>query len=123
MKHVLLLVLFVSTLGAAVADDCADPSKTIERIEKMTSCYEAATLARECAFGSSLDIQIAGAAGDVCVKETRKMTPADQKLLGTMQARCSKAYARRIGSLYRSMHSFCNLSALEFINGVVTGAE
>jgi hypothetical protein len=125
MKTLLLaFALVLSSTAFAQEVTCSpDAGEIIASIEATTTCYDASTIAENCAWGSSVDVGIAGAAYDVCLKEAGKLTSADKKLLSTMEKRCEKAWANREGSLYRSAHSFCKLDALKFVNGVANAAN
>ncbi len=92
-----------------------DAEVVIAQISAKKTCAEASKLAETCAWGSSIDVQIAGAAGDVCLKEGGKLSKADTALLDRMSARCVKAYSNQQGTIYRSINAFCHLSAIEFI--------
>ena len=125
MKTLMLVcALALSTTALAQEVVCSpDAAEIITKIEATKTCYEASTIAETCAWGSAVDVGIAGAAYGVCLKEAGKLTRADQSLLKTMETRCAKAWANRDGSLYRSIHSFCKLDALKFINSVSNAAN
>jgi hypothetical protein len=94
-------------------------------IEKADSCYSAKSLAEACAYGSSLDIQTAGAAYGVCATELAKENPSKKLtgLLSNMNQMCDKKYEKVDGTMYRSMNAFCRLSAVEWILGIASPAE
>jgi hypothetical protein len=92
-----------------------DAGVLISQISAKKTCAEASKLAQACALGSSIDVHIAGAAGEVCLKEGGKLSKSDSILLKTMRARCVKAYSNQQGTIYRSINSFCQLSAIEFV--------
>jgi hypothetical protein len=125
MKTLLLaFALVLSSTAFAQEVTCSpDAGEIISSIEATTTCYDATTIAENCAWGSSVDVGIAGAAYGVCLKEAGKLTAADKKLLSTMEKRCEKAWANREGTIYRSIHSFCKLDALKFVNGVANAAN
>ena len=125
MKLTILALAFsLVAFGAQAEDQCSpDAEVVIASISAKPSCYEASKLAQECAWGSNVDIQIAGAAGAVCEKEMGKLKASDSSLLKTMKARCASAHARVPGSLARSANAFCVLSAIEFMNGIAHASE
>lgn len=119
MKSFLVLLALTTSMSAFSADQCSpDADETIARISEKTSCYEAKALAEECSWGSSIDVQIAGAAADVCLREAGTLSFSDMELLELMMSRCDKAYADLEGSLYRSANSFCKLEATQFITNL-----
>lgn len=133
MKKLILSVLVVMSAAAFAAepppvDPSVDPSApivcptTAENIATMislaSSCYEASSIANQCAYGSSADLQIVAAAKDICVKEAGPLSKADQSLLTRMSKRCVQAYKGQQGTMYMSMMAFCELKAVEFINSV-----
>lgn len=101
------------------------PEVFISLIEKAESCYAAQELASACAYGSSLDIQTAGAAYGVCEAELAKTNPSKEltDLLAGMKNKCNEKYADAQGTMYRSMNSFCHLSAIDWILGIASPLE
>jgi hypothetical protein len=59
-------------------------------------------------MGSSGDIQIAGAAVDVCRADFAK-TKDDVALFDRLAKRCEAKYAKSEGTMYRSFTAFCQL--------------
>lgn len=120
----IVLSLFFVT-SAALADGCEvngkdvlnDPVVFSKAIEKSETCYEAAALAESCAWGSSLDVQTVSLAYDVCSKELDSYNPDKNilSLLDVMKDTCNQKYMNLEGSMYRSMMSYCHLSALQWI--------
>lgn len=91
-------------------------------IENSESCYQAAELAKACAWGSSMDSMTAGTAYNVCAVEFEAQNPSVrlQKLLGIMEGFCSDKYEQMDGSMYLSMNAFCYLSSIEWALGIAT---
>lgn len=98
------------------------PEAFLALIEKADSCYSAKSLADACAYGSSLDVQTAGAAYSVCAAELAKEKPTKSlnTLLSNMKTLCNKKYEKAQGTMYRSMNSYCHLSAIEWVLGVAS---
>lgn len=100
-------------------DGAMDPEYITNQISAAESCYQAAKIAESCAFGSSLDNQIAGTAESVCDKATGKVSKSDQKLRKMMTDRCGKmCNPRTDGTLCQAEQAFCRLDASKFINSV-----
>ena len=93
-----------------------------ELISNAGSCYEAAGMARACAWGSSLDVSTAGLAADVCRNELATLSPEKQTtdLLESMTEACFDKYAEAQGTLAKSMSAFCRLDALSWIVDLAT---
>lgn len=125
MKTLMLTCALVLSSAAFAQDITCSPdaAEIITKIEATTTCYDASTIAENCAWGSSVDVGIAGAAYGVCLKEAGKLTRSDKSLLEKMEARCAKAWSNREGTMYRSIHSFCKLDALKFVNSVSNAAN
>lgn len=87
-------------------------------IQSRNSCFEVVDVATKCAWGSSADLQIAGAAREVCLKEAGAISKADQALLARMDKRCAASVKGQQGTMYMSIAAFCRLKAADFINGV-----
>lgn len=92
--------------------DCpSDADAIIKLIQNQVSCYEAQGVAEQCAYGSAIDTQIAGAAYEACSKNFSKLNRKDKKLLSQMEDRCTQKYGKKQGTMYLSMAAFCRLSA------------
>jgi len=130
MKTFLTIALMAFTT-TSFAQDCVDssgndisgePDAFYEIISNAGSCYQASQLAQACAWGSSLDVQTAGAAYDVCDDELKSLEPSDKltSLLKQMGNACSEKYDNEDGTMYRSMSSYCYLSAIAWIVNLAT---
>ena len=84
-------------------------------IEKQDSCYMAAKVARECAWGSSLDVQLAGAASTMCTKEMAKWPKRHRIIRNSIQKDCSTKWSEKQGTLAMSAHAHCNLNIDEVL--------
>jgi hypothetical protein len=90
-----------------------DLDKTVAAVKAAKTCKTSAALAEACAFGSSADVGIAGAAYEKCEHEVgQHLTPAQKKALEAARHKCTKEYAHQEGTMYLSMNAFCNLSAI-----------
>lgn len=117
MKYLLLTLFFsASAFAFAAEEDCANMNseQIVAAIQAKRSCYEAATLARTCAWGSAIDTQFAGAAETVCAKNYKKISRKDKQALEYMGEKCTAKYEKREGTMYISMNAFCHLTASEF---------
>lgn len=105
-------------------DQCSpDLDKVIEAVEKSDGCYSAAKIARDCAWGSSADIRLAGAASAVCEKDFSKMGVKDKSTKQYMEKRCTEKYAKAEGTLAMSMRAHCFLGIAEFWSGIYTPVQ
>lgn len=124
MKFLLLLIAVATYSVNIYAEDSAFvcPESNREIVALITAqdvyCSDAVNIASQCAFGSSRDLEIAGAAKSVCLKEAGQLSTADQSLLASMEARCNQTYSGLAGTMYMSMNAFCHLQAVEFIRSV-----
>jgi hypothetical protein len=85
--------------------------KTVAMIKAAKSCYDADQIATQCAWGSSADVEIAGAAGDICANAFRgKLTAVDKKAYLTLIHKCQIKYANIQGTMYISAEAFCEES-------------
>jgi 3-hydroxymyristoyl/3-hydroxydecanoyl-(acyl carrier protein) dehydratase len=115
----IVLALGVLMLPACGFADIQCPSsgedssleKTVAMIKTAKSCDDADQIAKQCAWGSSADVQIAGAAGDICANTfRRKLTPADKTAYLTLINKCRSKYAHIQGTIYISARAFCEES-------------
>lgn len=116
----LLLALFLLASPAAFAETACptDATETEKMIRAAGSCFDAATIARDCAWGSSVDVWLAGAASEICEKDYKKMSAADRKTMEAMRSRCTSKYRGEEGTLYRSMEAHCQLNVSEFWSNI-----
>lgn len=114
----------VTASAAAVATECtSDLDKLLESIQKAESCYDAAKLAKDCAWGSSADVHLAGAASEVCAKDFASINKQDQKTKANMEKRCSEKYDKAQGSLAQSMRAHCYLGISQFWSVIYSPIE
>lgn len=108
---------FAEVCEVGGVDVSNDPVTFTKAISESSSCYLASKLAEACAWGSSLDVQTVSAAYGVCEGELNSYKP-EKKLLGllsTMKDVCNDKYLNMDGTLYRSMNSYCHLSAIQWV--------
>lgn len=80
-------------------------------IKATKSCDDADKIATQCAWGSSADVQIAGAANDVCANAfPGRLTAAHQRAYPTLIDACKTKYAEMQGSMDLSAEAFCEES-------------
>ena len=129
MKKIILLAILTTLSSISLASDeqivCSNSSSEIVVMIKApgTYCFQAKEIANQCAFGSSRDLETAGAATEVCLKEAGKLSSADQNLLAVMENRCNQTYANQQGTMYQSMNAFCHLDAVSFIRNLQSNIE
>lgn len=118
------LILALGLLAAAPSFAATECPRHAEDIHKMIvaagSCYDAATIARDCAWGSSIDVYLAGAASEKCEKDYARISRADRKTMEAMRARCASKYRNEEGTMYISMEAHCQLTVSEFWSGIYT---
>ncbi|MNK94425.1 hypothetical protein D3C87_1146270 [compost metagenome] len=131
MIQSLLSLMIFATTSMAMAVECVDakvnditnqPEVFQELISKKKNCYEAADLARACAWGSSLDVSTVATATTVCDDQMNKLAPEkeDLDLLTAMYNRCDAHHDENGGTLAQSATAYCVLSAIEFVVNLVT---
>lgn len=125
------MAVFITISNTVFAMECTDskgedilnqPEVFQQLIENSGTCYEAAGLARACAWGSSLDVSTAGLAAMVCQNELSSLSPEEPTahLLDAMTQACNSKYATAEGTLAMSMAAFCRLDALAWIVDLAT---
>lgn len=119
-----MLILFAQIAFAEEAPLCAINGKElataediIQGVTDQPTCWEAAKLARNCGWGSSIDLQFTAPAFDKCgaAFEASQPKASDRALLTSMQSRCDEEYSQEPGTMYRSMNAYCQLAALEWM--------
>ena len=129
MKHFTLgLISFVtltfsaaSYAGTCEASDPSDLDAIIKVIESKKTCYQAADVARSCAFGSTADVHMVAAATTVCAEAYEKtITQADMDIMKILFNKCNDKYADRSGTMYRSATAHCGLNVVELFASFYT---
>lgn len=92
-------------------------------IDNASTCYEAADIAKECAFGSSIDVQFVGSALKTCEKDFVSISELEIATYNGLVNQCYKKYANLSGTMYRSFESFCALSVAEAFSSVFSTIE
>lgn len=115
MKNLLLaLALLVSAPAFAATECSSDAADTEKLIRAADSCHAAATIARDCSWGSGVDVYLTGAAAETCEKDYAKMNATDKRTMNAMRSRCANKYRHEQGSMYRSFEAHCQLNVSEF---------
>lgn len=116
----LLLGALLSLLSAGLmATECPADGVEIEaQISRSESCYEAAKIARDCAWGSSIDVSFVAAASEICLKTYDSWSDKHKIIMSTVIEDCQRKYENESGSLYRSMAAFCSLGIIEVLSGL-----
>ena len=120
MKNLLLtstlIAVTLSGFSALAEEDCPIPFIDENRSEKVLAlvkskkhCEAAGKVSELCALGSSWDRTLTSTAIEVCEKDYKNITPADQKILNTLNAKCTAKYAKEEGTMYISFEGFCRL--------------
>ncbi len=128
MRSTLLAVLaLIAMSSTAFGRECTNangedilnnPDLFQAEIRVQQTCSDAADLARACAWGSSLDVGTVAAAEEVCYLEMAKqrgLTRTFFAMLERLEKDCDKKYESEDGTLYRSLHAYCRLDALEWL--------
>ncbi|MGZ3695646.1 MAG: hypothetical protein ACXWQO_16160 [Bdellovibrionota bacterium] len=125
MKNLLIVSLFLFAMPAFAEEQAcpSDGEQLVKSISSQGSCYEAAKLARACAWGSSFDVRVAGAAIEVCAKDYKKISSKDKQVITYMNNKCNAKFEKMQGTMYISMNMFCQLATAEFWSDVSTPAE
>jgi len=123
MKMILSL-LALSLSISAMAVECPSTAEEVQtQIEQQTECYFAAQIARECAWGSSIDVQFVSSAAEKCMDFEPKMKRSDKKIYNNLLTKCNKKYENQEGTLYRSMHAHCTLNVIELMHNLFSPVE
>jgi len=113
------LVLSLGSIAAAADFNDQDPVSFQAAIAQAPNCQQAVQMAKDHAWGSSMDIKTAGAAMTVCQKQLQAQNPSAEtlELLTSMQSTCALRHAASFerGTTYESERAFCELSAIEWI--------
>ena len=127
--NVLLLVclLVLAPLAKAGSTVCPaknpdDANEVYNYIAKILNCAEAASVAESCAFGSSVDEDLAGKAASICLS-TVTLSAGDKALMTDLSARCDKKYSEMSGSIYISLDAFCRLGVVKLLSNLNSSPE
>lgn len=107
-------------------DAFADTPLFTAAIRNADSCFEAVKLAKGCTSGLSVDIITANYAYTICQEELQRAHPKAIELLREMELWCNDKYRESLksgDSKYQAMHSYCYLSAIEWVVDVTTTIE
>lgn len=117
----LLITIFISVSYSSFAEatECpVDAADTLTMITNAGSCYEASKIANECAWGSSVDVGLAGAASEICLKDMNMWSDKHKLILSTLVEDCNRKYEDQMGTLYLSMNAFCRLGVAELLSNL-----
>jgi|GEM_PF-717760 len=130
MKAIFILAmgLFASTAFAqeACPIDDGTPNRhqsIVAAVKATKSCNQAASIAIACEYGASGDVEIAGAAADICGVEMEQngATKADHRLLTEMYNACNAQWGKRQGTLSESSNAFCQMEATRWMANLTSG--
>ena len=103
-------VLFIASDAWAAPKDC--PTLEYEKIEKLLaaapSCDQSMASFNDCAFGASGDVGL----GAIVIKKCEgdfltKLSKAQRRVYDRKLKACTKKYANKSGTMYRSAEAFC----------------
>ncbi len=122
---VVLIASNVALAGECPVTDLTDyQTNVITLIEATKTCREAADLAENCAFGSSMDVGTTGAAMNVCEKDFgSKLKKSEQRTYSSLLNKCNSKYANMQGTMYMAAAAFCRLSVSQLYSNLYTPAE
>jgi len=116
MRRSLGILSVICALAAtpAFARDCPAAGGDERRavIAKAPSCQEAARLFKLCAIGATLDGELAAAVEEVCEKPLATLPEEKREAYEAAIEACNAPYARKRGSLYRSLAAWCRVDAM-----------
>lgn len=97
--------------------EAGDLDSTVAVVANSKTCYEASETASACAWGSSADVAITGAAIEVCARDyADRISKTEQKMWEALAAQCSKKYEGQSGTLYISFAAFCRLDVTKLFS-------
>jgi len=111
LHFALAAALLLAAPALAPAADCPveRSGDTIsDAIEKAPTCEAAQKVFDACAYVSSIDTQFGAIVTEKCEKDfLAKLTPAQNKTYQSQKDACSKKYANKEGTMYRSFEAMC----------------
>jgi hypothetical protein len=121
MRTLIILATLAISSPALADDTCPVKSTTFDdrakAVAKAKTCEDAASIAEKCAFGSSADVQIAGAAIEVCKRDFAR-NKDDTALHDKLAKRCATKYEKMQGTIYISYAVFCQLDVAKLFSGL-----
>ena len=112
------ILLSFSSVASACPVDFADGEAIIHAIHEAQTCADAVSVAEQCAYGSSFDVQTTGVAKEKCEKDFQNITPAQELSYSVLVEACYAKYQNEGGTMYRSFESFCALSVAKTMSGI-----
>ena len=120
----MLPVCAFADIQCPTAGEAGSLEETIAMIKAAKSCHDANQIATQCAWGSSADVQIAGAAGDICANTFRgKLTAADKTAYLTLINDCKTKHAKMQGTMWVSAEAFCEASVGKLFSDLYSPIE
>ena len=94
------------------AADCPVPrsgDEIAQALEKAPSCDAARKLFEACGYGSSIDVQFGATVTEKCEGDfLPKLNASQRKAYDREQDACTRKYANKEGTMYRSFEAFCH---------------
>ena len=79
-----------------------------DAIEKAASCEAAQKVFEACAYVASIDTQFGATVTEKCEKDfLAKLSPTQSKTYQSQKDACTKKYANKEGTMYRSFEAMC----------------
>ena len=125
MKAV-FFAMAISLVGFAAQAETqcpADGDGVGKLILAQASCYEAARVARECAWGSSIDVSFVADAQTFCLKDFEKWPRRHKQIRAMLVSDCNKKYENEEGTLARASNAHCILNVDELLWSLNQAAE
>lgn len=117
MKIFILLSIILS--NQAWSMECSSiPEEVENEIRNQSTCYQATKIARECGFGSLLDLSLVDAAAEKCLDFVPRMDDQGRNEFQSLLIRCDKKYENEEGTLAVSMHAHCQLNVIELMHNL-----
>ena len=114
----ILISLIVSTAYAGENQCPVGADAIIKKISEQEHCYFAAKIARECAWGSSIDVAMVGEAMQICMKDFDSWKPSHKQSFESLANDCNEKYKDQQGTMYRSMNAHCQLNFAEALSSL-----
>jgi hypothetical protein len=111
LHFALAAALLLAAPALAPAADCPverSGDMISDAIEKAPTCESAQKVFDACAYVASIDTQFGAIVTEKCEKNfLAKLTPAQGKTYQGQKDACSKKYANKEGTMYRSFEAMC----------------
>jgi len=105
---ILGLLLLVAPVEAADCPVERSGDNISDAIEKAPTCAAAQKVFEACAYVASIDSMFGGLVTEKCEKDFRtKLSAAQHKTYDREKDACTRKYAKREGTMYRSFEAMC----------------